>query len=591
MKSFLCFAKSFYCVVLIVYSHTISFAQPNAMSPTGTMPAKPGDCCKSPIMCLKPMEPAVIMDGIGKSHFAVTTKSAKCQQFFDQGLALLQDFWDLEAFRSFKEAAKNDSSCAMAYWGVAFALVEGHAFPSDSTVLSETKRAIERARQFRDNATPEEKMIISIELKRDSLRQAGLADQIDSLTSGDIQTYINQYPDNPDMVNIHVIKLFAKYDAQRHPKGTQLLAEYILRGMLQKYPDHHGLNHYYIHAVESGPYPERAVNAAEKVVVLAPKSGHMVHMAGHTYYNTGNYAKAHDAFLAAYKVDSAYINDKKVSRIDYWHYDHNITFMIMNCAEDGRLKEGLMWGEVISKIDTTNFSFMDPKNSSGKGVLAYHSGIPYYAKAEICMRYGDWQKAYETLMSMPDSLNGDKYYLLFCKGMAALGNNDVDSAEKAATEYEALAYRNNATWYVVKLLGYVLRMHVLTAEGKYNEAVPYFQKALDEEKRTDMFNDPARSVNASHEIGIICRENKEYEKAIAAFNDELKVFRLSGQVYYEMAKTYAAWGRKKEAKQYYEKLLEAWKYGDNDLPQIIEAKEWLKNISLSKQKLRKCAYK
>ena len=58
----------------------------------------------------------------------------------------------------------------------------------------------------------------------------------------------------------------------------------------------------------------------------------------------------------------------------------------------------------------------------------------------------------------------------------------------------------------------------------------------------DMFNDSPSGLVASHEIGIIYRENKESEKAVAAFNDELNVFRLSGHAYYGLAKTFAALG-------------------------------------------------
>src|SRR5580700_105851 len=60
--------------------------------------------------------------GIGDSHLDITTKSAKAQAYFDQGFNLLHCFWDFEAYRAFKEAARLDPSAAMAYWGIAEAL-------------------------------------------------------------------------------------------------------------------------------------------------------------------------------------------------------------------------------------------------------------------------------------------------------------------------------------------------------------------------------------------------------------------------------------------------------------------------------------
>src|ERR1700680_298745 len=55
--------------------------------------------------------------GIGDSHLEITTKSAKAQTYFDQGFNLLHCFWDFEAYRAFKEAARLDPNAAMAYWG------------------------------------------------------------------------------------------------------------------------------------------------------------------------------------------------------------------------------------------------------------------------------------------------------------------------------------------------------------------------------------------------------------------------------------------------------------------------------------------
>ena len=55
-------------------------------------------------------------------HRPITTKSAEAQQYFDQGLTLVYAFNHDEAIRSFKQAAKLDPDCAMAWWGVALAL-------------------------------------------------------------------------------------------------------------------------------------------------------------------------------------------------------------------------------------------------------------------------------------------------------------------------------------------------------------------------------------------------------------------------------------------------------------------------------------
>ena len=59
------------------------------------------------------------MDGIGKSHFPITTDVPEVQEWFDQGNTLLHSFWYFEAERSFRWCLRLDPECAMAYWGMA----------------------------------------------------------------------------------------------------------------------------------------------------------------------------------------------------------------------------------------------------------------------------------------------------------------------------------------------------------------------------------------------------------------------------------------------------------------------------------------
>lgn len=57
------------------------------------------------------------MQGIGKTHFAVTTKVPEVQEWFDQGNTLLHSFWFEEAERSFRWCLQLDPDSAhLAYW-------------------------------------------------------------------------------------------------------------------------------------------------------------------------------------------------------------------------------------------------------------------------------------------------------------------------------------------------------------------------------------------------------------------------------------------------------------------------------------------
>jgi hypothetical protein len=73
-----------------------------------------------------------LFDDLGTLHHAVTTSSPEAQKYFDQGLRLVYAFNHDEVNRAFKEAARLDPNCAMAYWGVAFTLGPNYNLPVDA---------------------------------------------------------------------------------------------------------------------------------------------------------------------------------------------------------------------------------------------------------------------------------------------------------------------------------------------------------------------------------------------------------------------------------------------------------------------------
>ncbi|HEY9015600.1 MAG TPA: hypothetical protein VIM84_11120, partial [Gemmatimonadales bacterium] len=63
-----------------------------------------------------------LYDNLGTLNHTITTESQQAQQFFNQGLRLTYAFNHDEAIKSFKQGLKHDSTCAMCYWGIAYAL-------------------------------------------------------------------------------------------------------------------------------------------------------------------------------------------------------------------------------------------------------------------------------------------------------------------------------------------------------------------------------------------------------------------------------------------------------------------------------------
>jgi hypothetical protein len=65
---------------------------------------------------------APLFKGLEGIDFKISTTNKEAQVYFNQGMMLSYGFNHAEAARSFFEATRLDSTCAMAYWGYAYVL-------------------------------------------------------------------------------------------------------------------------------------------------------------------------------------------------------------------------------------------------------------------------------------------------------------------------------------------------------------------------------------------------------------------------------------------------------------------------------------
>src|SRR5579872_1425979 len=101
---------------------------------------------------LRELPPPPLMQGIGDASLKIATTSVQAQAYFNQGLRLLHCFWDFEAYRAFKESARQDPNAAMAYWG------EFEALKMRGPVIDEARAALEKAKSLMDKASDHERL-------------------------------------------------------------------------------------------------------------------------------------------------------------------------------------------------------------------------------------------------------------------------------------------------------------------------------------------------------------------------------------------------------------------------------------------------
>ena len=101
-----------------------------------------------------------LYDNLGTLHKEITTESQVTQQYFDQGLRLTYAFNHDEAIKSFKQGLKHDSTCAMCYWGIAYALGPNINLPMDTSKVPRPGTRCTRLYGIRSAVTPKEQAYI-----------------------------------------------------------------------------------------------------------------------------------------------------------------------------------------------------------------------------------------------------------------------------------------------------------------------------------------------------------------------------------------------------------------------------------------------
>src|SRR5256712_3480412 len=290
-------------------------------------------------------EGPILEKGVGNVHYAVSTRSADAQKFFDQGMAYLYGFNHEAAIRSFKKASELDPRMAMAYWGIALALGPNINLDVDPDREKQAYEAVQMALKHEANAAPKERDMIAALAKRYSNDPQTNLKKLSSDYSAAMGALAKKYPGDLDLATLYAESMmdlrpwkFWTHDG-KPVEGTEEIVR-TLESVLKRNPQHLGANHYYIHAVEASTRPGRALASADRLNTLAPASGHLVHMPAHIYQRTGNYAGAAKANESAAAVDRIFIQKNgKQGIYPLMHYNHNLQFGSASYAMIGRFSE------------------------------------------------------------------------------------------------------------------------------------------------------------------------------------------------------------------------------------------------------------
>jgi tetratricopeptide (TPR) repeat protein len=438
---------------------------------------------------------AQLFEGLGNSHRAITTSSREAQQYFDQGMRLMWGFNHDEATRSFARAAELDPHCASCYWGVALTVGPNYNLPFLSAGRARVAfEARALAEQNAHTATPVEQALIATLAQRyptpQPLDPAAALPVLKAFAQA-MHAVAQRFPQDLDvqtlyaesLMNLNAWKLWSP-DGKPAPGTEEIVA--TLKGVLARDPNHAGANHYYVHAVEASAHPEDGVVAAQRLRVLAPAAGHLVHMPAHIMWRIGSYEDAAEANRQGAAADLAYA--ARAQPPDYYpvmYTAHNYQFLAYATAMEGRR------AETIAAVD-------DSRKSVTDAMLEAMPGTDWYVAESYAgrVRFGLWAE----LLALPEpapQLTALHSGYLYGRGLAQAATGQLAEARTTLQQLRAIAASPHAQVPTgMNTLGDVLAIaipiieaRIATAEHRSADAVRLLREAVAREDGLS-YNEP-----------------------------------------------------------------------------------------------------
>ncbi len=338
----------------------------------------------------------------------------------------------------------------------------------------------------------------------------------------------NVIPDDLDAATLYAeaamnLRPWQLWTADGKPaEGTEEIVA-TLESVLRRDPNHIGAIHYYIHAVEASPHPERALVYAPRLPALVPAAGHLVHMPAHIYERTGDYYAAALSNREAAKADEAYIAARGGrSLYPLMYYSHNLHFLAIASVTAGRFDDAMAAAKrleayvgphvkempmlegfmTVTPLALVQFNRWDdilksppPDASLAAAIAVWHfaRGMAFSAKGQSADAGREYAALYESAKAIPAEasfgLNNARKILTIAQTilgarLAPMTKSDTTKSlellRKAVEMEDVLAYDEPPAWFLStrQLLG-----GALLSSGDYAGAEQVFRADLEINRR------------------------------------------------------------------------------------------------------------
>lgn len=506
------------------------------------------------------------LQNLGDHKHPVTTSSPRTQLFFNQGLALTFGFNHREAGRSFREVARLDPDCAMAYWGQALVLGPNINMPMPPSAEPQAYELIQKAVALKAKVSERERAYIDALVKRYSNEEKPDRKALDRAYAEAMRELSERYPDDLDAATLYAEALmdlrpwnYWTRDMRPYPETVEILR--VLESVLKRNPNHPAAIHYYIHTVELAR-PELAEAGADRLGQLAPGAGHLVHMPSHIYRRVGRYTDASKSNDLAILADEDYITQCRAQGIyPLAYYPHNIHFLWDSATMEGRSRVAI---DAARKVAASI-----PADAWREIPLLHQFFVtPLYALT----RFGMWEEILREPRPSADSLfwTGIWHY---ARGLAFTATNRPAEASQELQALQAIAndksldglrvtFSANGATPILAIATETLAGELATKQGDFEKAIAHLHRGVLLEDSLIYNEPPDWHIPVRQSLGAVLLEAGRPLEAEMIYWQDLKRNPENGWALYGLMKSLEAQGKTDQAREIEKRFRKAWARAD-----------------------------
>lgn len=507
-----------------------------------------------------------LSDGLGNIDHPVSTGSREAQKFFNQGLAYIYAFNHEEAIRSFKQAARLDPELAMAYWGASLALGSNYNLQADAAQLKEAYANLQKAIALSSKSSEIERDYITALSKRYSADENADRQKLAQNYKTAMGELAKKYPDDLDAATLYAesmmnLRPWQLWSLNGKPAEGTLEIIAVLEGVMKRNPNHTGANHYYIHAVEASPNPERGLPSAARLGWLAPNAGHLVHMPSHIYIRTGDYTEAAKSNANAIVADQNYIQKTGAKGVyTMMYYNHNIHFLSAASAMNGNFAEALKSARELEANVRPHLKTMP--------MLEMFAPYPLVT----LVRFQKWDEVMK--YPQPESdLRITNGFWHFARGMALADHGKITEAKKELASLKEkissipadTGFGNSTAHAVLKVADELLSGQILLAQGDNRAGIELLRKAAASEDVVNYNEPPDWDIPVRERLGQALLIDGQFAEAEKIYRDELAKHARNGRALFGLAESLRKQNKMSSAQMVQREFEKAWEKSDTRL--------------------------